>query len=107
MNYNSFSPSSQRLEVHLGLGVCSGQTPCQVSAVFGDSCLASGAVSVPLPLCPVGKCCRGWNGTALLSPQRCKWVLLKEDLLLKPGTDITALSDFNLMEPSLFKSHHS
>lgn len=65
----------------------------------------------PADPCPVGEMLQRMEGTALLSPQRCKWVLLKEDLLLQPKTwhrhPFTTLSDFNLMEPSLFKSHHS
>lgn len=93
--------------------MCSGQTQCQASTGFGDFCSVSG-VSVSLQTSAQwGKCCRGrgWNGTALLSPQRCKWLLVKEDLLLQTKTwhrhHFTALSDFNLMEPFLFKSHHS
>lgn len=62
-------------------------------------------------LCPVREMLQNMEWTALLSPQRCRWVLVKEDLLLQPKTwhrhHFTALSDFNLMEPSLFKSHHS
>lgn len=62
-------------------------------------------------LCPVREMLQKMEWTALLSPQRCRWVLVKEDLLLQPETwhrhHFTALSDFNLMEPSLFKSHHS
>lgn len=70
-------------------------------------------VSEVSDLCLMGETLWRWriNGTALLSPQRCKWVLAKEAPVLQdktwPRHHSTALSAFDLMESSLFKWHHS